>query len=88
MQSSNKLNFEIATANLPIIYIYVLFKDCYTILKLSLKSIIILGFLRIDAASEEDQKVIKINVFFGYRCMELYIGTHLQMHGLVFKYLR
>jgi len=48
----------------------------------------ILGFLRIDAASKEDQKVIKINVFFGYRCMELYIGTHLQMHGLVFKYLR
>ncbi len=33
MQSSNKLNFEIAIANLPIIYIYVLFKDCYTILK-------------------------------------------------------
>jgi len=34
MQSSNKLNFEIATSNLPIIYIYVLFKDCCTILKL------------------------------------------------------
>ena len=33
MQSSNKLNFEIAIANLPIIYIYVLFEDCYTILK-------------------------------------------------------
>jgi len=33
MQSSNKLNFEIAIANLPIIYIYVLFKHCYTILK-------------------------------------------------------
>ncbi len=45
----------------------------------------ILGFLRIDAASEGDQKVIKINVFFGYRCMEFYIGTHLQMHGLVCK---
>ena len=32
----------------------------------------ILGFLRIDAASEGDRKVIQINVFFGYRFMELY----------------
>jgi len=31
----------------------------------------ILGFSGIDAASEVGRKIIKINVFFGYRCMEL-----------------
>ncbi len=55
---------------------------------LSSNTAYILKFLKIDAPSKRGRKVIKINVFFGYRHMDLYIDTRIQIHGLACKYLQ